>query len=55
MNRNQIENLYKENGLNDYKLRNTEDLLKVYVIGFKAVGGYNRLDATKENSDLEVI
>lgn len=44
MNRFQIENLYKVNGLNDYKLRNTEDLLKVHGIDFKAVDGYKRID-----------
>ena len=44
MERKQIENLYKINGLTDYKLRNTEDLLKVHGIDFKAVEGYNRLD-----------
>lgn len=44
MDRFQIENLYKANGLNKYKLRDTEDLLKVHGIDFKAVDGYNRLD-----------
>jgi len=44
MNRSQIENLYKVNGLTDYKLKNTEDLLKVHGIGFKEVDGCNRLD-----------
>ncbi len=44
MNQSQIENLYKANGLTDYKLKSTDDLLKVHGINFKAVGGYNRLD-----------
>jgi len=44
MERYQIENLYRANGLDDYKLRTTEDLLKVHGIDFKAVDGYNRLD-----------
>lgn len=44
MNRFQIENLYEINGLKDYKLRTTEDLLKCHGIDFKAVDGYNRLD-----------
>lgn len=44
MNRNQIENLYKANGLKDFKLGTTEDLLKVHGIDFKAVDGYSRLD-----------
>ena len=44
MERNQIENLYKVNGIKDYQLRNTEDLLKIHGIDFKAVEGYNRID-----------
>lgn len=44
MRRSQLETLYKVNGIADYKLRNTEDLLKVHGIDFKAVEGYNRLD-----------
>jgi hypothetical protein len=44
MNRFQIENLYEVNGLNDYRIRDTEDLLRVHGIDFKAVDGYNRLD-----------
>jgi hypothetical protein len=44
MNRNQIENLYRVNGLVDFRLRSTYDLLKVHGIDFKAVDGYNRLD-----------
>lgn len=44
MERFQLENLYEVNGLSDYKLRNTEDLLKVHGINFKAVDGYSRLD-----------
>lgn len=44
MDRKQIENLYEINGLNDYQLKNTEDLLKTHGIDFKAVSGYNRLD-----------
>jgi hypothetical protein len=44
MNRFQIENLYEVNGLTDYKLKTTGDLLKCHGIDFKAVDGYNRLD-----------
>lgn len=44
MNRSQIENLYKVNGLIDFHLKTTDDLLKVHGINFKAVDGYNRLD-----------
>lgn len=44
MNRNQIENLYKINGLDDYKIKTMEDLMKVHGIDCRAVNGYNRLD-----------
>lgn len=44
MNRKQLENLYKVNGLIDYRLRNTEDLLKVLGIDFADVKGYATLD-----------
>lgn len=44
MNRSQLENLYRVNGLTDFKLRNTDDLLRVHGIDFKAVDGYDRLD-----------
>lgn len=44
MNRNQLENIYLDNGLKDFKLRTTEDLLKVHGIDLKTVDGYNRLD-----------
>lgn len=44
MTRTQLENLYKVNGLTDYKLKTTEDLLKVHGIDYKAVKGYAGLD-----------
>jgi len=44
MNRSQVENLYKVNGLYDYKLKSTEDLLKVHGVDFQEVNGYKRLD-----------
>lgn len=44
MNRKQIENLYIVNGLQDFKLRNTKDLLQIHGINYKEVSGYNRLD-----------
>lgn len=37
MNRFQLENLYQANGLTDYKLRNTKDLLKVHGINYKSI------------------
>ena len=44
MDRSQFENLYKVNGLKDYKLKTTDDLLRTHGINFKAVDGYTRLD-----------
>lgn len=44
MNTNQIENIYKANGLKDYILLSTEDILRVHGIDFRVVDGYNRLD-----------
>lgn len=44
MNRSQLENLYQVNGLKDFKLKSTKDLLKVHGIDFRAVEGYSRLD-----------
>lgn len=44
MERNQIENLYKINGLNDYKLKTHEDLIRVHGIDYRAIDGYARLD-----------
>ncbi len=44
MERHQLENIYQANGLKDFKLRTTEDLLKVHGIDFRAVDGYSRLD-----------
>lgn len=49
MNIKQIENLYKINGIDDFKLKSTADLLKVHGIDFKAVDGYNRLDDLSRN------
>jgi len=44
MNRFQLEKLYEVNGLKDYKLKTTDDLLKTHGINFKEVAGYTRLD-----------
>jgi hypothetical protein len=44
MERFQVENLYKVNGLDDYRLRNTSDLLKVHGIDYRAIRGYDGLD-----------
>jgi len=44
MKRFQLEKLYEVNGLKDYKLKTTDDLLKTHGIDFKAVEGYSRLD-----------
>nr|WP_315990814.1 hypothetical protein [Desulforamulus aquiferis] len=40
----QIENLYKVNGITDYKLKSTDDLLRTHGIDYKAVAGYKSLD-----------
>ena len=45
----QVKNLYKANGLRDYRLRSTSDLLKVHGVDFKSVNGYNRLDDINRN------
>lgn len=44
MKRSQLKNLYKVNGLKDYKVRTTDDLLKKHGIDFKELDGYIRLD-----------
>lgn len=44
MNRYQLEKHYEVNGLKDYKLRTTDDLLRTHGINFKAVDGYTKLD-----------
>lgn len=46
MKRNEIKKVYEENGLYDFKLRNTEDLFKVHKVDFKDVDGYEKLDET---------
>lgn len=44
MTRKQLEKLYEVNGLTDYKLRSTEDLLRVHGIDYTEVAGYENLD-----------
>lgn len=44
MERYRVENLYIANGLADYRLKNTTDLLKTHGINYKAVKGYKKLD-----------
>jgi hypothetical protein len=44
MKRYQIEKLYEENRLTDYKLRTTDDLMQIHSINFKEVEGYIGLD-----------
>src|SRR5665648_864154 len=44
MNRFRLEKLYEVNGLKDYKLKTTDDLLKTHGLDFKEVAGYTRLD-----------
>ena len=45
-----MENLYKANGLGNYRLRNTDDLLKTHGIDYKAVNGFDGL--TDENKSM---
>lgn len=44
MNRFQMEHLYEANGLNDYRLKTPEDLLKTHGIDYQEVDGYSLLD-----------
>lgn len=44
MDRFQMENIYKANGLNDFKLRNTTDILKCHGINIETIKGYSDLD-----------
>ena len=50
MKRGLLEKLYETNGLKDYRLRTTEDLLRIHGINFKVVEGYHSLD--DENRQL---
>lgn len=44
MTRYQLEKLYEVNGLTDYRLRSTVDLLRVHGIDYTEVAGYDELD-----------
>lgn len=44
MNRSQLENLYIVNGLDDFRLKNTDDLIKVHGIDCEKIDGYYSLD-----------
>lgn len=44
MNRSQLEHVYEVNGLSNYKLKTTDDLLRVHGIDYREVDGYSRLD-----------
>lgn len=56
MTRTQLENIYNANELNDYRLKNTEDLLKVHGIDYKKVKGYEDLeDFNKEIYEKFII
>jgi hypothetical protein len=46
MNRFQLENIYQANGLTTYRLKTTDDLLKVHGVNYKNVPGYDTLDDT---------
>lgn len=44
MERYEVENLYKANGLNDFRLLNADDILKCHGIDVRAINGYSGLD-----------
>lgn len=44
MTRDQIENLYRVNGLTDFRLKEASDLLRIHGIDYKKVDGYSGLD-----------
>lgn len=46
-----LERLYEENGLHNYKLRNLEDLYKIHSININQIEGYNKLS----NKEKEVF
>jgi len=50
MNRTQLINLFEVNGLTDYQLKNTADLLKVFGIKLEEVEGFETL--SDKNKDL---
>ncbi|MEG3006124.1 MAG: hypothetical protein RR806_01515 [Oscillospiraceae bacterium] len=50
MNRQQIENIYKANGLSEYKLTTIEELQKVHGVNALEVKGYS--DLKEENREL---
>ncbi|MFW6243184.1 MAG: hypothetical protein ACOC2W_03400 [bacterium] len=49
MERSQIENIYKSNELNDYKLKSTDDLLRIHGIDYENINGYDKLDDLNKN------
>jgi hypothetical protein len=42
--RYEVENIYKANGLKDFRLQNTTDILKCHDIDVQAIKGYSELD-----------
>lgn len=50
MNREQLENIYLSNGLQDFVLRNTEDILKCHGYDCLKLPGYETLD--NENKEI---
>ncbi len=45
-----LENLYKQHGLTDFKLRTTDDILKIFGIDCQSIKGFDTLD--DENKEL---
>ena len=48
MTRKELEKVYVENGLKDYKLRNSDDLKAVHGVDIAEIKGYNKLNVNTE-------
>ncbi|MDE6672799.1 MAG: hypothetical protein K2K16_11480 [Ruminococcus sp.] len=48
MTEKELEKVYVENGLKDYKLRNSDDLKAVHGVDIAEIKGYNKLNVNTE-------
>lgn len=55
MDRSKLEELYRENGLLNYYLESTEDLLKIHGIDYTKIKGYEALDTYSKEIFKEFI
>ena len=55
MNREQIENLYFINGIGDFELKNTGDLMKVHGINARTIEGYSELNEEDKKTFINFI